>query len=135
MPSWLASWRTASFASFSLESEGARPTTEQIADIVIKVVRELGQPALAEAFARFGQAQGTDQLKEASDRDSDERRGGAALFTPSMPLSAVLPSCVREYTLQTVFTRDLAAQSAGLLTLTGLEFPRRNWLAACWDRR
>src|SRR5215469_3633244 len=38
-----------------VESEGATPTTEQIAELVVKVVRELGQPALAEAFARFGE--------------------------------------------------------------------------------
>src|SRR5205807_4245513 len=33
------------------ETGGAIPKTEQIADLVIKVVRELGQPALAKVFA------------------------------------------------------------------------------------
>src|SRR6516225_5509322 len=39
----------------TVECEGATPTTKQIAELVVKVVRELGQPALAEAFARFGE--------------------------------------------------------------------------------
>jgi hypothetical protein len=51
-------------------------------------------------------------------------------FARGTPLSAVLPSCLREYTLQSVFARDLAAaQSAGLLTLSGMEIP--NELAGC----
>src|SRR5215831_11774436 len=33
------------------ESEGAVPTTAQVAELTAKVVRELGQPALAQAFA------------------------------------------------------------------------------------
>jgi len=113
----------------TLENEGVTPTTEQIAELVIKVVRELGQPALAEAFVRFGQ-----------DRSSVSAQPQAAEAVPSTEivlrfpretlLSAILPSCVREYTLQTVFTRDLvAAQSAGLLTLTELETPAE--LAGC----
>src|SRR5438270_4244131 len=35
------------------ESEGKAPTTEEIEEVVVKVVRELGHPALAEAFADF----------------------------------------------------------------------------------
>jgi hypothetical protein len=118
----------------SAESEGVTPTTEQISELVIKVVRELGQPALAEAFARF-----------AEQRERIAPRVGAAprpaspaappgevvlRFAPGTPLSAVLPSCMRDYTLQTVFTRDLvSARGAGLLTLTGLESPTE--LAGC----
>src|SRR3954468_16146397 len=36
----------------TLESDGT-PTTEQVGELVVKVVRELGQPALAAAFADF----------------------------------------------------------------------------------
>src|SRR5437588_6535068 len=36
------------------ESDGPPPTTAQVAEVVVKVVRELGQPALAEAFNEFG---------------------------------------------------------------------------------
>src|SRR5207248_4419519 len=35
------------------EVDGATPSTAQIADTAIKVVRELGQPALAQALADF----------------------------------------------------------------------------------
>jgi hypothetical protein len=113
----------------TLESEGTTPTTEQIAEIVIKVVRELGQPALAEAFARFRQERARPSIKP----QMVEARPSTEIvlrFARGTPLSAVLPSCIREFTLQTVFTRDLAAaQSAGLLMLTGLEAP--NELAGC----
>src|SRR5207248_10461462 len=37
----------------SAEAEGTTPTTAQVEETVVKVVRELGHPALAEAFARF----------------------------------------------------------------------------------
>jgi hypothetical protein len=113
----------------TLESEGTTPTTEQIAEIVIKVVRELGQPALAEAFARFGQ----ERERPGRKPQTVQTRLSADIvlrFARGTPLSTILPSCVREFTLQTVFTRDLAAaQSAGVLTLTGLETP--NELAGC----
>jgi hypothetical protein len=36
------------------EAAGATPTTQQIAELVAKVVRELGQPALAAAFTEHG---------------------------------------------------------------------------------
>src|SRR6516165_8712158 len=35
------------------ELNGATPSTGQVADMVIKVVRELGQPAIAEAYANY----------------------------------------------------------------------------------
>jgi hypothetical protein len=113
----------------TLESEGTTPTTEQIADVVIKVVRELGQPALAEAFARFGQ----ERVRHSAKPQADETAPSSEVvlrFARGTPLSAVLPACVREYTLQNVFTRDLvAAQKSGLMILTGLETP---WeLAGC----
>src|SRR5260370_32812241 len=36
------------------ESDGETPTTEQVGEVVVKVVRELGRPDLAEAFAAHG---------------------------------------------------------------------------------
>jgi hypothetical protein len=112
----------------ALESEETYPTTEQIAELVVKVVRELGQPALAEAFARFAEQRVRTTPHTASPASPP---GEIVLrFAPETPLAVVVPSCVREYTLQTVFTRDLvAAQTAGLLTLTGLETPEE--LAGC----
>jgi hypothetical protein len=51
-------------------------------------------------------------------------------FPAGMPHADVLAACVRSYSLQAVFTRDLvAAQSDGLLTLTGLGSPGE--LAGC----
>src|SRR5579871_3130911 len=112
-----------------LESEGATPTTEQIAEVIIKVVRELGQPALAEAFARSGQARERPR-KEPKQTEVATSAEFVLRFPRGAPLSAVLPACLREFSLQTVFTRDLtAAQSAGLLTLVDLDIP--NELAAC----
>ncbi len=35
------------------EIDGGIPTTSQVSDIVAKIVRELGQPTLAQAFAEF----------------------------------------------------------------------------------
>jgi hypothetical protein len=112
------------------ESEGVTPTTEQISELVIKVVRELGQPALAEVFARFGQGRSRLSAKPRAAEAAPPSGEVVLRFTPGTPLSAVLPSCVRDYTLQSVFTRDLvSARGAGLLTLTGLETPAE--LAGC----
>jgi hypothetical protein len=122
----------------TVESEGDTPTTEQIAELVVKIVRELGQPALAEAFARFGDQRRRAVPRTGSTETERPRPASPAAppdevvlrFSPQTPLSEVLPACVRGYTLQTVFTRDLvSAQADGLLTLTGLESPAE--LAGC----
>ena len=99
--------------------------------MAVKVVRELGQPALAAAFADHDA--GRDRGKRAAPAvltdvpSAAGRRAGEEVvlrFAAGAPLTEVLPACVRAYTLQTVFARDLvAAQSDGLLTLAGLETP------------
>src|SRR5262245_3860724 len=101
------------------ESEGQPPTTEQIEEVVIKVVRELGQPALAEAFAAHA------RRRHRGPRPAAPPGGEVVVrFAPGSPLPAVLDECARAYTLQTVFARDLAAaHGAGLLVLTGLTTP------------
>jgi hypothetical protein len=114
------------------ENSGATPTTADIAELVAKVVRELGQPALAETFADFGQrrprAPGT--ATGAAPADQPTRREIVLRFPLDAPLAAVLSACTREYTLQNVFTRDLvSAQGDGLLTLTALDVPGE--LASC----
>jgi hypothetical protein len=84
------------------ESAGQTSSTEQIAEVVIKVVRELGHPALAAAFARDGEA------RQRPPRSLAEAR--AALQRDASPSVA--------------YTRDLqAAQQAGLLTFTDLDTP------------
>jgi hypothetical protein len=90
---------------------GRTPTTARVAEVVEQVVRELKHPELAQAFATY--------------TDKRERQ-----TPPSRPLAAVLAAAARKYTLQAVYTRDLAAaRDAGLLTLAGLETPAE--LAAC----
>ncbi len=96
------------------DAEGHIPSTADVAELVAKVVRELGQPALARAYADF-------------DRAGARRRSDKALslhFAPTEPLSSVLADCRRAYALHAVFTRDLvAARHDGLLTLAGLDAP------------
>jgi hypothetical protein len=126
----------------------ATPTTAQIAELVVKVVRELGQPALAKAFAE-AQLRKAESGKQAEEdyRQSDARRTAPSGFpaSPSLhtgptplqlaqwigqePAPASLAwraagACLRDYALREVFARDLvAAQTAGLLTLGGLDSP------------
>jgi hypothetical protein len=96
------------------ESEGAVPTTAQVAELTAKVVRELGQPALAQAFADGAR----------------RRRAAGPQPAADAPLPDLVRDCVRQYALRRVFARDLAAAHGdGLLTLTGLEAPLE--LAGC----
>jgi hypothetical protein len=117
------------------EGEGPTPTTAQIAELTVKVVRELGQPALAEAFAEFGRRRVRTALTSPTEAPPESAPAAPGLevvlrFPRGTPLREVLPACTRSYTLQTVYTRDLvSAQDDGLLSLTGLEHPDE--LAAC----
>src|SRR5438128_947724 len=96
------------------DAEGRIPTTIDIAELVAKVVRELGQPQLARAYADFA-------------RGGAERKATKPVsvqLTPGEPLPSVLADCRRAYALSAVFARDLvAAQRDGLLTLAGLDAP------------
>jgi hypothetical protein len=104
----------------AIEEEGRTATSAAIAELVVKVVRELGQPPLAEAFASWRPP-----------GEPDRTVGDVVLrFAATTPLPEVLSACRRAYALAAVFTRDLAAaQEMGLLTLTGLESPDE--LAGC----
>jgi ATP cone domain len=109
------------------ETDGATPTTMQIAELVIKVVRELGQPALAATFAEYG-VRRVRGKRSAADVSAGEEV--VLRFSAGVYLEKMLAACTRSYTLQTVFARDLvAAQGDGLLTLMGLEAPYE--LAGC----
>jgi hypothetical protein len=129
------------------DSDGGVPTTARIADTVIQVVRELGQPALAQVVA------------EAAARRSEKKSAPAALpsahtLTAPAPREVLGPSWAEleewvteapgphtlawrlsraslcAYSLRAVFTRDLvAAHQDGLLTLTTLATPLE--LAGC----
>jgi hypothetical protein len=122
----------------AVEADNATLHSQQIFDVVVKVVRELGQPALAEAFADFGRRRV---------RQGGEKTGGAAQRIEPRPvppglgpdLSDLDPQALawrasaaygRDYSLREVFSRDLvAAQADGLLTLGGLDAPLE--LAGC----
>jgi hypothetical protein len=101
-------------------TEGAIPSTALIADTVIKVVRELGQPALAQAFADFHECRTRGRGREPVAPGPDL----AVRFSSYDAPEAVVRSCLRAYGLRAVFSRDLlAARDDGLITLTGLETP------------
>jgi ATP cone domain len=88
------------------EIDDAAPTTNQIAELVIKVVRELGQPALAATFADHGARRVRGERPPATVSPGDEV---VLRFAADAPLEKVLADCVNSYTLQTVFARDLVA--------------------------
>jgi hypothetical protein len=109
-----------------VESDHPTPSTQEIAELVIKVVRELGQPLLAETFATFDRA----VKRKAVTATNAEPVTSAASDRLMLHLSAnaapdeVVAECLRQYTLRTVFARDIAsAHGEGLLVLTGLEAP------------
>jgi hypothetical protein len=136
------------------EAAGTTPTTAQIAELVVKIVRELGQPALARAFAE-AQTRKAESGKQAEEdhRQSGTWKGATENWEPvpgyrfassvnlgptplqlaqwieGCPSPAALSwrtarACFRDYALREIYTRDLvAAQSDGLLTLTGLAAP------------
>ena len=113
------------------EADNATATTNQIAELTIKVVRELGQPALATAFADHGASR--DRAKSpatAATPDAPRAAGRPAgeeivlRFAAGAAPADVLSSCTNAYTLNAVFARDLvAAHGDGLLILTGLGAP------------
>jgi hypothetical protein len=124
------------------EADTAIPSSAQVAELVEKVVRELGQPALAQEFAdwherralvKAGSSFPSDQPKE--EKQTQQIQVGPTLVEVRGMLEKESSSiaylreaggaCLREYSLSDVFTRDLtAAIRDGFLTLTGLETPR-----------
>jgi hypothetical protein len=120
-------------------SDSSPPTTAGVAELVAKVVRELGHPTIAQRFASFvkpartarmpaGRPGGTrPPLTPPAAPVADWLRDGP---TPAHLTALVAGSCLREFSLREVFPRDLvAAHTEGLLSLTGLETPLE--LAAC----
>jgi hypothetical protein len=103
------------------EFDGATPTTEQIAELVAKVVRELGQPALAQAFAEHCRT-ATPETKHPSLEAAHTEL--VVPYSPTDEPTTLVRRCLGAYTLRTVFARDLgAAHADGLLSLRGLEAP------------
>lgn len=105
----------------AVEKDEDTLTTVQIAEIVAKTVRELGQPALAAAFSRFA----------AEPRAAEPANDAVVLHAPrDVPPRVWFPGLVRAYSHQAIYSRQvLAARSDGLLSLAGLETPGE--LEAC----
>src|SRR5207302_1509153 len=127
------------------ELNGSVPNTSQVADVVIKVVRELGQSAIADAYANFagrrhlvpkfqvgnkreerneearnepGKAVGKKERKELPSPEV------AVRHDPRLLMRAVTGNCFQDYSLRHIFTRDIAAaHEEGLVTIAGLETP------------
>lgn len=126
------------------ETEGHFPTTRQIAELVEKVVREMGHPLLAQAFAT-GKA-----VKESSSA-ADSTTPSSPASQPSLLASSletpigiwvhaaeppmtlawrVAGAALRNFSLSEVFARDLVATHQDrLLSLGNLEAPLE--LAGC----
>ena len=108
------------------ETDDAIPTTAQIAELVVKVVRELGYPALATAFA---QRSPTVPLPETADRlpgpsVAEIDRLLALPAAPAHLARQLSRAALQEYSLRAVYSRDLAAAHAsGLLHLGNLDCP------------
>jgi hypothetical protein len=125
------------------EAECGSPTTTLVAEHVIKIVRELGYPALAQAYDEFGRQRvrtpgqhepvperpaGQDQLFTISPTQVVHVVEGAD--APNVVARRLGTMILSDFALRSVFTRDLAAaRSEGLLILQGLEAPRE--LAGC----
>ena len=116
----------------SVETEANTPTTAQIVEVTVKVVRELGYPKLAHAFGqqsgRRAAAVERPQISAALPLGPtvDEIRqllsGGAA--APPALVWSLSRRCLRDYSLRAVYSRDIvAAHTGGLIILGGLDAP------------
>lgn len=101
-----------------LAAESDQPVSAgQIHELVVKVVRELGQPALAQAFRPLDEmlAEGeVAPLPQRIEAQTDPLQLARELAAPAL----------REYSLRSVYGPELAAaHEDGLLLLTGLAHP------------
>jgi hypothetical protein len=110
------------------ESDGKVPTTEQVREVVGKVLRGLKQHDLVQAFEEHARRNaGTHDEHRNGEKESVE---GVFCYSLQESVLAVRAGCTRDYTLRVVYTRDLAsAHHDGLVTLGGLEAPGE--LASC----
>lgn len=115
------------------EASETTPTTAAIAEVVIKVLRELGQHALARTYAAGKPGPAAAASLPQDQRPAWREHLAAWVEAADAPVPLVWragSAALREFSQEQVFSRDLiAAHRAGLITLTGLEAPRE--LAAC----
>jgi hypothetical protein len=102
------------------ESEGVVPTTEQVREVVVKVLRELKQHVLATAFDSHSRTENGHAPAPFRPRIAEE----VFRFSLADSSAAVRDGCLKRYTLHAVFTRDLvAAHQEGVISLSGLLCP------------
>jgi hypothetical protein len=108
------------------------PTTGHVADLVAKVVRELGQPKLSQAFTAECQRRLEQGVKVAPQVVLSPQETIPAdktvhfQFSPTDAPEEVARNVLREYSVQAIFSRDIvSAHAEGWLTLSGLENPRQ----------
>src|SRR5260221_9356899 len=113
---FLARELTDSVVHFLCEEATARPpTTIELAELVVKVVRELGQPDLARCF---------EDCVPSEPGGPVEQVRMDAVAPPHVLTRAAASIPLSEISLAEVFPRNLvSAHREGLLTLTGLEHP------------
>jgi hypothetical protein len=111
---FLARELTDSVLHFLAEVDDDPIRTDQIVEQVAKVVRELGQPALAQAYHQLQTATAPPAEPAALTLEANPLRQQRALAAPAL----------RAFSLASVYGPELAAaHGEGLLILTGLEHP------------
>jgi hypothetical protein len=120
-----------------VELRDSIPSTTQIAELVVKVVRELGQSTIAQEYADFAGRKGRLQKDEGVSKVVDDASRHRARIQVDLPSPEILSQhdprslmCkvagtrLQEYSLKEIFTRDIAAaHKEGLITLAGLDTP------------
>lgn len=107
------------------EEENTTITSSQVADLVAKVVRELGQPAIARAFLqRADRAAPLSVPPRLSPRLRDLVREALGSFGSAELCRRTGGAVLRDFSLEEIFAPEVvAAHHDGLLTLGGLESP------------
>ena len=114
---------------FSLETAGSIATTTQLAELIEKVVRELGHPQLAKAYA--------DRSQQLAADASSSSLVWESRFAKDVKPFDVARASLREYSLRVVYSPDLAsAHQEGLLTFPDCDQPSRMRAAVieAWGR-
>lgn len=115
------------------ELEGSEVKSEQIEETIVKVVRELGQPRLAEAYAAYSRQR--DRTRPAVVPRAQEQRHGPTDAELAGCLDAGLPPselrqragavALSSFSLRHVYSPNLAAAcQEGLLHIDGLDHPQ-----------
>lgn len=101
------------------EHGNGTPTTDQISELIVKVLRELGQAALAHAYEQ------SRTLRGGQTAQSVEKTQTVTLpLEPDKTPEQFTDECRRLFSRHRLFSRDLmAAQDEGFLSLAGLEHP------------